>query len=497
VNTRSLSFRLVTWYAGVLTLVFVLLGALTVVLLREYLESNVLDTQERRARQITDTLVAAVSRTGENSMAREVEELYAPEANERFIRITRGDGHVVYASRAPHDGTFDPATVPAPSLIREGRFLRKESLPKGSVLIAAVSNSTATTPRYIVEVGVSTARTEETVRQVLLMLAIGLPIAVCVAVTGGFVLVRRALKPVDNLSQKAAAITQHNLSERLPVVRTGDELQRLSLSLNLMISRLEDAINSSKQFVADASHELRTPLAVLRGELENLAQDLQLKTHTRETLGSALEEVDRLADIVEGLLALSRLDTGEVKSEWLRFNLAELVATTADQMSLLAEDKHITVVHDCAEHVMVEGDQARLKQVVVNLLDNAIKYTPDGGRVRLKVAQEDGYALLDVADDGVGIPPEALPHVFKRFFRVDGSRSRERGGAGLGLSIVKSICDAHGAHVEVSSIPGQGSCFRLRIPLGRRIAELGHSAVDTASNPENARPLVRNAAADH
>ena len=472
-NTRSLSFRLVTWYAGVLTLVFVLLGALTLIVLRQYLESNVLDTQERRARQIVDTLVAAVSRTGESGMAREVEELYAPEANERFIRITRGDGHVVYASGNPHDGSFDPATVPAPSLAREGPFLRKESLPKGSMLIAAVSNTGATAFRYVVEVGVSTARTEETVRQVLLMLAIGLPVAVCVAVAGGFVLVRRALKPVDHLSQKAAVITQHNLSERLPVVRTGDELERLSLSLNLMISRLEDAINSSKQFVADASHELRTPLAVLRGELENLAQDSQLKSQTRETLGSALEEVDRLAEIVEGLLALSRLDTGEVKSEWIRFDLAELVATTADQMNLLAEDKHIAVVCDCAERVMVEGDQARLKQVVVNLLDNAIKYTPDGGRIRLKTARDAGSAVLDVVDDGIGIPPEALPHVFKRFFRVDGSRSREHGagGAGLGLSIVKSICDAHGARVEVSSTPGQGSQFRVRQPLARSLSD--------------------------
>lgn len=499
-NTRSLSFRLVTWYAGLLTIVFVLLGALTVVLLRQYLELNVLDNQARRARQIADTLVAAVSRTGEAALARQVEELYAPEANERFIRITRADGHVVYVSGKPHDGNFDPAKVPAPSLTHNGGFLRKEILPGGSVLVAAHvytpafagshPSSSAAAPagpadthasgtaapaaaapaaaagsRYMVEVGASTARTEETVRQVLLMLAIGLPVAVAVAVTGGFVLVRRALKPVDNLSQKAAAITQHNLSERLPVVPTGDELERLSLSLNLLISRLEDAINSTKQFVADASHELRTPLAVLRGELENLAQDVQLKSHTRETLGSALEEVDRLAEIVEGLLALSRLDTGEAQGERRRFDLAELVATTADQMSLLAEDKHISVVCDCATGVMIEGDQARLKQVVVNLLDNAIKYTPDGGRIRLRIAQEDGYAVLDVADDGIGIPPEALPHVFKRFFRVDGSRSREQGGAGLGLSIVKSICEAHGAQVEVSSTPGKGSRFRIRQPL--------------------------------
>ena len=464
-NTRSLSFRLVTWYAGVLTLVFILIGALTIILLREYLEANVLDTQARRARQIADTLVAAANRTGESAMAQEVEALYAPEANERFIRITRGDGHVVYASGRPRDGSFDPTAVPAPSLHRPGEFLRKERLLKGSVLIAAQTYTGAGDSRYVVEVGVSTARTEETVSQVLLMLAIGLPVAVCVAVAGGFILVRRALKPVDNLSQKAAAITQHSLSERLPVMRTGDELERLSVSLNLMISRLEDAINSSKQFVADASHELRTPLAVLRGELENLAQDSQLKSHTRETLGSALEEVDRLAEIVEGLLALSRLDTGEAQAEWVRFDLAALVATTADQMSLLAEDKHITVTCDSSAPVLIEGDRARLKQVVVNLLDNAIKYTPNGGRIKLKIAQEEGSAVLDVADDGIGIPPEALPHVFKRFFRVDGSRSRDQGGAGLGLSIVKSICDAHGARVEVSSTPGQGSRFRIRQPL--------------------------------
>jgi heavy metal sensor kinase len=473
-NTRSLSFRLVTWYAAVLTLVFVLIGALTVVLLREYLESNVLDTQARRARQIADTLVAAASRTGDATMARELEELYAPEANERFIRITTDNGHIVYASGPPHDGSFDPTTIPIPSLNhpiltqpgpRASAVLRKENLLKGSVLIAAQTYVSADGARYVVEVGVSTARTEETVRQVLLMLGIGFPIAVCVAVTGGFVLVRRALRPVDVLSQKAAAITQHSLSERLPVMRSGDELERLSVALNLMISRLEEAINSSKQFVADASHELRTPLAVLHGELETLAQDAQLKLQTRETLGSSLEEVDRLTEIVEGLLALSRLDTGEAHSEWVRFDLAALVATTAGQMGLLAEDKHIAVICDSSERVMIEGDQARLKQVVVNLLDNAIKYTPNGGHIKLKVADEAGIAVLDVADDGIGIPPEALPHVFKRFFRVDGSRSRDQGGAGLGLSIVKSICDAHGARVEVSSTPGQGSRFRIRQPL--------------------------------
>ena len=464
-NTRSLSFRLVAWYAGVLMIVFVLLGGLTFLFLRHYLEANVLDTQARRARQIADTLVAHANRNSEDAIGNEVESLYSPEINGRFIRITRADGEVVYISGTPKDERFNPAQVPPAAAAASGSSSRKVPVAAGTLLIAALSATGEDGTRYRVEVGGSDAPAEATAAQVLMLLAVGLPIAVGVAVAGGFVLVRRALEPVERIAAKAEAITQHNLSERLPVVHSGDELERLSVSLNHMISRLEDAIRSSKQFVADASHELRTPLTVMRGELESLAQDGQLGGETRERLGSVLEEVERLGEIVESLFALSRLDAGEVHAEWLRFDLAELATTTAEQMNLLAEDKNVSVACESATAVTVEGDRARLKQVIVNLLDNAIKYTPSGGRVRLSVRREGSFAILDVTDDGVGIPPEALPHVFKRFYRVDDSRSREQGGAGLGLAIVKSICSAHGAEVEVVSAPGKGSTFRVRQPL--------------------------------
>jgi len=465
VNTRSLSVRLVTWYAGVLTIVFVLLGALTVIFLQHYLETALLDTQTRRARQIADTLLAAVGRTGEGVVAREVEDLYSPEANDRFIRITRDNGAIVYVSGTPRDGSFGTANIPAAPHVGKEVLTRKQKLPEGSLLIGAVTYESTTGQKYVVEVGVSSQRTDATLRQVVLFLSIGLPVAVGVAVSGGFLLVRRALIPVERIAQKAEQITQLNLSDRLPVLRTGDELERLSVSLNHMISRLQDSVQASKRFVADASHELRTPLAVLRGELESLAQDAELKARTRESLGSLLEEVDRLAEIVESLLALSRLDAGEARSEWERFDLAELVASTAEQMGLLAEDKSISLLCERSSSVMVEGNRARMKQVVVNLLDNAIKYTPEGGRVLLKVTQDATHAKLEVIDNGVGIPPEALPHMFERFFRVDDSRSREQGGAGLGLSIVKAICAAHGAQVRVTSTVGSGTCFTVQQSL--------------------------------
>jgi signal transduction histidine kinase len=180
-----------------------------------------------------------------------------------------------------------------------------------------------------------------------------------------------------------------------------------------------------------------------------------------------LEEAVHLSKIVEQLFTLSRLDAGEARSEWTRFDLAELAQTTADQMSLLAEDKGISISCSTSQPMRVEGDRVRLKQVVVNLLDNAIKYTPEKGAIKLLVHGVNGQAVLEVSDNGLGISPAALPHVFERFYRVDTTRSGEAESAGLGLAIVKSICTAHGAGVEAESQPGRGSCFRVKLNLAK------------------------------
>ncbi len=174
-----------------------------------------------------------------------------------------------------------------------------------------------------------------------------------------------------------------------------------------------------------------------------------------------------LGKIVEQLFTLSRLDAGEAQTEWTRFDLSELAKTTADQMSLLAEDKGISISCDASQPMPVKGNHVRLKQVVVNLLDNAIKYTPEKGAIQLRVLAVNGHAVLEVKDNGIGIPPDALPHIFERFYRVDQARSADSESAGLGLSIVKSICTAHGAEVEAQSVVGSGSCFRVKLPLAK------------------------------
>jgi heavy metal sensor kinase len=466
VNTRSLKFQLIAWYAGLLLAGFALVGIATYLALQSSLVAALKESQLRRARQISQLLNEEIQRQSESRLGEEIETRYAPDLNDRFIRVTRRDGTVIYLSAAPKDESFDPAALP-PALWSEQSESARQAALLGNrrMLLTAHTLQAPGGASYLVETGAPMDAVQADLRKWLLFLIGMLPVVAALALAGGYVLVKRALLPVDEIAASAQRISSANLSERLPVAQTGDELQRLTVALNHMIERLDAAFQYSRRFVADASHELRTPLTVLRGELESLVQEPALSSEWHDRLGSALEEVERLTNIVEGLFAISRLDAGEAAAEWVRFDLAGLATSTADQMTLLAEDKSISVTCKAAESVWVEGDRARMKQVVVNLLDNAIKYTDPGGGVALTVGVRERKAILEVTDSGIGIPPEVLPRVFERFFRADKARSRQQGGAGLGLSIVKSICAAHQGRVEATSTPGQGSRFRVELPL--------------------------------
>ena len=257
------------------------------------------------------------------------------------------------------------------------------------------------------------------------------------------------------------------------MIRTGDELERLSTSLNHMIERLDNAFEHINRFSADASHELRTPLTILQLELEGIAQNHRRDAALGDQIGSALEETHRMSRIVESLLTISRLDAGEVKMDKLRLDLGELAASTANEMKLLAEEKSIEVRIASEDEVYVVGDRVRLQQVIVNLIDNSIKYTQVGGMIDVRVGREGQRAVLDVSDNGHGIPAHALPHVFERFYRADKARSRATGGAGLGLSIVKAICAAHNGEIKVSSQEARGSSFRVELPLSSVLVHEG------------------------
>lgn len=465
-NTRSLKFQLIVWYASLLAGGFILLGAAAYIALQSYLVSALKESQLRRARQIAQLVTEESKKNAFASVGDEVDARYAPGLNDRLVRVSRQNGEILYLSSPPASFSFSPATLPPPIWPSSPEGTRRVSLGNGrQMLLTCHAVAVQGGERYLVETGALLDEVQQDLRQWLVFLIIGLPLVAAIAVAGGYFLIKRALTPVAQIAASAEHIGSHNLSERLPVSNTGDELERLSITLNHMIQRLEEAFQHSRRFMADASHELRTPLTVLRGELETFVQEPGLAPEMRERLGSALEELERLVNIVEGLFAISRLDAGEAQAELVKFDLGKLAASTTDQMSLLGEDKNIKITCAAANDVWVEGDRARMKQVVVNLLDNAIKYTSPGGTVGLNVGARDGKAVLEVSDNGMGIPGESLPRVFERFYRVDEARSRELGGAGLGLSIVKSICTAHHGRVEAASTPGKGSVFRVELPL--------------------------------
>lgn len=467
-NVRSIRFRLVVWYAGCLTLFFTLLSTVLFLNLRQFLERDLRLAELRRAHQVANTLLAHIPKISEDAVAAQVKDWYEPELNNRFIRISRRDGSSVYVSGKPQSGFFDPPQVSRTKDSGSTEFSEKLEVGSGkTLLVAGLFYPDKRNPQYTVEFGELLDPVETMLDHVFLQMTLAFPLAVFIITAGGYWLVRRALSPVEQITSAAEQITQHNLGERLPVAETGDELESLSNSLNHMISRLDDAFQQTNRFLADASHELRTPLTILCGELEELTNDSRLDARQRERTLSLLSEALRLSKIVEQLLMLSRLDAGEAIVEWQQFDLAELVRSTAEQMNLLAEDKNISIKGKTGEVVLIEGDRSRLKQVVVNLLDNAIKYTSPHGSITWSVRGLDKHAVLEISDTGMGIPSEAMPHIFDRFYRVDKARSADGESIGLGLAIVKSILSAHGGEVEAESRAGKGTCFRVRLPIWR------------------------------
>ena len=462
-NVRSIRFRLISWFTALLLLVMLGFGAFTYWQVRTYIINVIATSMKHRAQQIAQMLLEQKP-IDEGYVSRDIETRYAPESNDRFIRITRRDGWVLYRSRVPADRSFTPANVGYPKEQTGASDVREEALPNEANMVIASVRQTDVHGGYLIEVGTSLVGANRVMNALLWTLAAGLLTIMSLTVLGGWTLMNRALSPVRDITNAARDITMRDLRRRLPVPNTGDEIADLSIVLNQMVGRLQESFENVSRFTADASHELRTPLTIIRGELEGIIARARLADDARTSLGSLQEEVERLVTIVQRLFALSRLDAGEAQAERVKFDLAKLAAATVDQMLLLAEEKGISLQCLLKGPVQVEGDRTRLKQVVVNLVDNAIKYTPDGGAVKVIVSSKNGTAFVEVKDNGPGIPESAIPHIFERFYRVDEVHSRDVEGAGLGLAIVQSIVTAHGGTVSVRNEPTAGCRVTVSLP---------------------------------
>jgi heavy metal sensor kinase len=303
--------------------------------------------------------------------------------------------------------------------------------------------------------------------ELLVAILIGLPIALAISALGGYSLARRALRPVEEICEQAQTISAERLGRRLPVENPHDELGHLARVLNDLLARLETSFEQMRRFTADASHELRTPLTAIRSVGEGALRGRDVNPAGRDVIGSMLEEVERLTTLVDALLTLSRAEGGHISLRLESVALLDLAREVASHLSVLAEDKQQQIDLRSDDGLApVEADRAVLREAFINLLDNAIKYSPEGARISVRLHGDAGRAAcVDISDQGPGIPPEHRERIFERFYRIDKARSREMGGAGLGLAIAKWAIDVHGGSIQVDSRPGEGSTFRVTLPL--------------------------------
>jgi len=328
----------------------------------------------------------------------------------------------------------------------------------------SIPGPTPSIPPATLVIGRSTKQIDQALHGLVRTFAIAVPLALALAAGGGIFLARRALKPVDKIAQTAQEIEESDLSQRINV-NTKDELGRLAATLNEMIGRLEKAFQRQKQFTSDASHELRTPLAVIEAESTLALQKERPPSDYRQSLETVSRETRQMSSLIDQLLTLARADAGKEQWNFAEVELGKLITDLSTDVEVLCQEKGLSFQLGQTQDLVVKGDEARLREMFMNLLDNAIRYTSAPGTVSLSLRREGQMAVVAITDTGIGIPAEDIPFIFERFYRVDKSRSRAEGGSGLGLAICQHIAEAHGGKIEVESQVEVGSTFSVWLPL--------------------------------
>lgn len=485
--------QLTLWYTSISALLLLLFGIAFYSTLQASLASSFDVTLQMRSQQVAEAVSFNNGKITVDNMVNELPELASTaaivdsfdgtdasipvnpssqnalgdiaSANRRvFVRIFNKAGQLMYSSPG-----FNSVTVPTDAV--------SQAL-KGTPWYGTIGNgddqdmrvySTMLIDKHqligVVQVGQSLSRLKEHMQHVALALLLLTPFALFFSALGCYWLAGRAFNPIHRLTRTAREITAKDLHQRVPVPPAHDEVRDLSLIFNQMISRLEHSFTQQRRFVADASHELRTPVTVIRSMTEVALSQSSSADDYVAVLQGVNAESERLGSLISDLLALARADEGQVQFDYDAVRLDLLVADAVASLEPLANERGIRLYTQVLSPVTVLGDAARLIQVIISLVDNALRYTNVGGQVSLSVKQVEDAALLVVSDTGIGISPEDQLHIFERFYRADPARSREAGGSGLGLAIVDWIVRAHDGTVRVESKPGHGSTFVVSLPL--------------------------------
>ncbi|HEY7206394.1 MAG TPA: ATP-binding protein [Methylomirabilota bacterium] len=458
----SIRTRLTLWYSGVLLAILVTISVLSYSWLRFGLLQDLDASLLTVAQVVKDTGTQARGAGDQEAILRE---LLGPELYDKFFQLLDPEGRPQAAPAPSRVGAL-PLSPGARARAAHGQNTFETVGLAGAEPVRVLTMPIVRDGRVveIVQVGMLLRRARVTLDRYVDTLTVLIPLGVGLAALGGAIIARIALRPLDRMTRTARRISAEDLSERVERPRTGDELDRLAETMNDMLARLEQAFAQSRRFAADAAHELRTPLAALRGTTEVALRGDRSPAEYRKVLTSSLEEVERLIRLSEDLLLYSRALAGpEPAGE--RVDLEPLLLEGLDAGARLGQAAGVSVRIESAAPAVVRGDPTALRRALLNLVENAVKYTPRGGKVELSLVAGDGTAALTVADTGIGVDPADAERVFEPFVRLDAARSRDTGGAGLGLAIARSIVAAHRGTLTLESRPGSGSRFTIRLPL--------------------------------
>jgi signal transduction histidine kinase len=318
---------------------------------------------------------------------------------------------------------------------------------------------------YKMDLAVPTESIKDDLKFIALIFTLGALILIGIVWAGGFILMRRALQPVDEIIRSVNEITSTNLDKRLPIPKLENEIMRLVRTFNELLDRLAKSFRMQKTFIADASHELRTPLSIMLSDIETALKNLENPAKTKETLNNSVLEIERMARIVDDLHLLARNDLGQINVNKKDIRLDDVLMATVSRCQVLASKKKIKIEINRIDIIEYYGDEELLIRAFSNLIYNAIKYSDENAKVELNLYKKESLAYFSVIDQGLGIPEKDVAKIFDRFYRVDSSRSRETGGSGLGLSIAKWICEIHSGTIKVFSKMGKGSTFTIELPI--------------------------------
>lgn len=452
--------RLTLWYLVVFALALVAFGASAWMLVRQRLYSEVGEQLQTRVAGVQRFMQAQRPGISTDRMRSELEDEYETEDQAVWLQIIDQDGKWMFRAHGTPE-VFPTATAPQ-TLPARGRAWTARA---GHERLRVIEKPISVDGRlYTVQAAVVTNGVHHTLENLQTVFFILAPGILLIAAIGSYFMSRRALATVDEITVMARSIHDRNLDSRLPALNTNDELQRLSDTLNEMLSRIEASFKRTRQFTADASHELRTPLSLIRTEAELALRKSRTEDEYRNALTLILAESERTTELIESLLTLARTDSG---AEVVQLHSLECIGflrqCANDWKAMFAESRQRFEVALPGHEVVVYADEGMLRRLMILLLDNARKYTPEGGRVTLQADATSRCLTIAVEDTGVGIAPEDLPKIFDRFYRVDKARSRSMGGAGLGLSLAKWIAAQHRTAITVESAPGKGSRFTFQL----------------------------------